>query len=86
MDQATGLADRSFDDLKEGDKVEALGLESGASLGSVVLEGDVQIADQPMEPGDYECWFVALDLYGNEYTSDVCSYTVDESGNTVATM
>ncbi len=33
-----------------------------------------------------ECWFVAMDLYGREYCSDICRYVVDGSGNVAIDM
>ncbi len=86
IDYVTGLADRFLDDLQLGDKVEAVALETGEARGSVTLEGDIELVDQPMEAGKYECWFVALDLFGNEYTSDVCTYTVGDGGTVVVDM
>lgn len=35
-----------------------------------------------MEPGTYECWFVAMDLLGNEWPSDRVEYEVSEDGVT----
>jgi hypothetical protein len=35
-----------------------------------------------MEPGEYECYFVVIDLHGNETSSDVLRYRVDERGET----
>lgn len=86
MDHVSGLADRLLGSLESGDIVEALSLDGSETRGSMTVEGDVQISDIPMEAGEYECWFVAMDLYGREYCSDSCGYVVAESGEVTVSM
>lgn len=81
VDHVSGLAGRFLSALERGDEVQALSLQNGEARESVIIEDDVQISDIPMEAGEYECCFVALDLYGREYPSGVCRYSVDEAGN-----
>jgi hypothetical protein len=69
--------------LEEGDVVCACSLETGEIRDSITITGEPKMDDQPMEPGTYECWFVALDMHGNEYPSDVITYVVTEDGETI---
>ena len=86
VDHASGLASRFLDSLESGDEVQALSLNGMETRGSIIVEDELEITDTPMKPGEYECWFVALDLYGREYCSEVCGYTVDVSGKVAAGM
>ncbi|MBR2765652.1 MAG: hypothetical protein IKE03_06700 [Blautia sp.] len=86
VDHASGMAGRYLGSLEPGDVITALSLDGDQTRGSITVEGDVEITDIPMEAGEYECWFVAKDLYGREYSSDVCGYVVDESGDVTVRM
>ena len=79
----SGLSDRFLEKLSDGDKVFARSLETGEVRGRVVIKGEPVIDDIPMKPGHYECWFVAMDLYGNEYRSDTIRYKVTKKGTEI---
>lgn len=80
IDSTTGLAGRLDDTLKDGDIVGACSLETGEERETVTIAGGVVIEDIPMEPGNYECYFTAVDIYGNTYISDTARYKVTEDG------
>ena len=86
VDHANGLVERMLDSLEPGDEVEALSLDGEESRGFITVEDEIEITDAPMEPGEYECRFMALDLYGRRYPSALCRYTVDESGEVAVSM
>ena len=83
VDETTGLADRMDEDIKPGDEIGAVSLSTGDVRDSIILSGEPVIDEAPMEPGSYECYFVAQDLHGKEYVSDTISYKVTEGGDTV---
>lgn len=80
VDHVSGLSDRLEDTLSPGDVVGARSLTTGEVRETVTLDGEPVIDEAPMEPGIYECWFVAMDLHGKEYPSDVLTYQVTEEG------
>ena len=80
IDSTTGLAGRLDDTLKDGDIVGACSLETGEERETITIAGGVVIEDIPMEPGNYECYFTAVDIYGNTYISDTARYKVTEDG------
>lgn len=80
VDHLTGIADRSADELEPGSTVGALSLGTGDVREKIVVGDEVTISDTPIAPGEYECHFVALDLRGNEYDSDTCTYEVAADG------
>jgi hypothetical protein len=86
VDHASGLVDRFLDSLEPGDEVEALSLNGQESRGIITVGDEIEITDAPMEPGEYVCCFMALDLYGRGYPSAVCRYVVDESGEVTVSM
>lgn len=83
IDHVTGISDRMTVNLEEGDEIGARSLETDDVREKITLDGEIVIDDIPMEPGDYECWFMAIDLYGNEYQSAVASYKVTEDGRVI---
>ena len=83
IDHVTGISDRMTVSLEEGDEIGARSLETDDVREKITIEGDIVIDDIPLEPGDYECWFMAIDLYGNEYQSSVASYKVTEDGRVI---
>ena len=83
IDHVSGLSDRFLEKLSDGDEVCARSLETGEVRGRVIIQGEPVIDDIPMKPGHYECWFVALDLYGNEYRSDTIRYKVTKKGTEI---
>lgn len=82
VDHVTGIADRSADGLEPGSVVGACSLRTVTVREEVVIGNEVKLSETKLAPGSYECYFVAIDLMGNEYTSDVCDYEVDANGNT----
>ena len=83
IDHVTGISDRMTVNLEAGNVIGARSLETDDVREKITLEGDIVIDDTPMKPGDYECWFVAIDLYGNEYRSSIASYQVTEDGRVI---
>ncbi len=82
VDADTGLVDRMQDELLPGDVVGAISLSTGELRGSITVASEPVIDEAPMEPGEYECYFAVIDLHGNETSSDVLRYRVDERGET----
>ncbi len=82
VDHVTGMADRAEDGLPAGSTVGAREMLSGTVREEVVVGDEVKISETTLASGTYECYFVALDLKGNEYQSDVCTYEVDADGKT----
>ncbi len=82
VDHVTGIADRVEDDIPSGTTVGARSMRSGEVREEVVVGDEFELSETPLKPGRYECHFVALDLEGNEYQSDVCTYEVDKNGDT----
>lgn len=82
VDHVTGVSDRIEDTLSPDDIVGAVSLTTGAVRGTVTAGAEPIIDEIPMEPGTYECWFVAMDLHGNEYPSSVLTYRVGNAGGT----
>jgi hypothetical protein len=82
IDDLNGLADRSMDDLKAGSMVAAISLESGEARERVSVGVQPHVSEIPLAPGSYEFRFVAIDLMGKEYPSQVVAYEVAEDGTT----
>jgi hypothetical protein len=82
IDELTGLADRSLDDLENGAEVGAVSKETGEVRDHITLGPTPTVDEVPMAPGSYECWFVALDLLGNEHESSKVTYEVLNDGTT----
>ncbi len=82
VDHVTGMADRTEDSLPAGSTVGARALHSETVREEVVVGDEVKISETALAPGTYDCYFVALDLKGNEYRSDICTYEVDADGKT----
>lgn len=82
IDHVTGIADRSSDSFDPGSTVGARSLRTGEVREEVVVGKQIELSEIPLSPGRYTCYFVALDLMGNEYYSDPCTYEVDADGNT----
>ena len=61
----------------------AISKETGEVRESVKLGSSPAVSEAPLKPGTYECWFVALDLLGNEYPSHKVEYEVLQDGTTV---
>ena len=83
IDGLTGLADRSFGDLDPDADVAAISKETGDIREYVTLGSSPTVDEAPLAPGTYECWFVALDLLGNEYPSHKAEYEVLQDDTTV---
>ena len=86
IDHVTGISGRLSEQLEPGDEVGARSLNSGEVRETITIGKEIEIVDAPMEPGRYECWFVALDLHGNEYLSRVCTYEVTEKGTKILSL
>ena len=78
VDHVTGLSDRSLSSLKPSDVVSCLSSRTGRTIGEVKVDETTDITLEPLSPGVYECWYVAIDLYGNEIKSDVLTYRVSD--------
>ena len=76
------LSDRLEDALSPGDEVGARSLTTGEVRETITLGSAPVIDEIPMEPGIYECWFVAMDLHGKEYPSNRLTYEVTGAGET----
>ena len=82
IDHVTGIADRSSGGLAPGTKVGARSLSTDEVREEIVVGKNIELSEAPLAPGRYECHFVALDLMGNEYPSNTCTYEVDDKGST----
>lgn len=79
VDRATGLSDRSLSPLKPSDVVCCLSSRTGRTIGEIKVDDETNITVQPLSPGVYECWYVVIDLFGNEVKSDVMTYRISGS-------
>ena len=86
VDHVTGFSDRLQTGLSSGDVIGARSLETDEVRETVTLDGEPVIDEAPLEPGTYACWFVCLDLHGNEYPSSVATYQVTEEGTTILSI
>ena len=86
VDHLTGVSDRLQEQLSPEDTVGAVSLSTGEVRETVTLGPAAEISDAPMPPGRYECWFVALDLHGNEHPSAVAAYQVTEEGVSILSV
>ena len=82
VDHVTGLSDRSLSSLKPSDVVSCLSSRTGRTIGEVKVDETTDITLEPLSPGVYDCWYVAIDLYGNEIKSDVLTYRVSDMQTT----
>lgn len=78
VDHVTGLSDRLLSSLKPSDVVSCLSSRTGRTKGEVKVDDETGITLEPLSPGVYECWYVAVDLYGNEIKSDVMTYRISD--------
>ena len=78
VDHVTGLSDRVLPSLNPSDVVCCLSSRTGKTTGEVKVDDETGITLEPLPPGVYECWYVAIDLCGNEVKSDVLTYRVSD--------
>ena len=70
--------DRLLTALKPSDVVGCLSSRTGRTKGEVKVTDKTGITLEPLPAGVYECWYVAVDLCGNEVKSDVLTYRVSD--------